>query len=292
LRGIAHHVYTGFGTDLAVKHASEIAGFSSVWEWIQARIREGYFGGIGIGDYIQLLASDGNEFLMEVAGINTYKGYGDTEVGNHIDFISRDCHPLAGEAARMNRVTYNNGTTESPSPWLASELHKWLNSLQGEVPNATTAGGTPLVAVDYMTTGVWDKLPQALRDVIVQKRLLLPSRYTAGSLLIDDNNFAWADAGLLWIPFEMEVYGTNVWGSLVPLNPGYSVGGFQQYPLFAHNMKRVKGAGNGGTRTNWWLGSARGGNSTSFVTVYSTGYASSPSASAAGIRAPLCFRIA
>lgn len=273
------------GVDLTVKFAGEI-GSTNVWTWIKQRIdaaeMDGYEG-LNIHDYIPFVAG-GNVIKAEIGGIDTYYNYGDTAVPHHIDFISRDCWP---DTHVFNKVNYNNGTSVSPSPWLASDLYAWLNSLAMQVPNATTANPA-MVDVDYSATGVYDKLPAELKAVIVQKRALLPSRYTAGSPLTDDNSWAWADMGKLWIPSEIEVYGCEHWGS----KNGYSSGGFQQYPIFATNMKRVKGAGDGGTRADWWLLSANGGYSTNFAAVHYAGYGSSHNASIAAVRAPLCFRIA
>ena len=284
---VANRLYVG--QDLTVKHAVEISSFASPWDWIQARIKAGNFTDINVEDFIPLTITGGIVFMMEVAGINTYRRYGDVEIGNHIDFISRDCHP---DTMRFNPVNYNNGTTVDATPWLASELYHRLNSLSGSVPSATTVGGgATLTAVNFATTGVLDKLPASLRNVIVQKRVLLPTRNSTTLLLIDDNSWVWKDAGLLWIPSEMEVYGANMWGSLVPATPGHSTAGFVQYPIFANNMKRVKGAGHNGGRATWWLSAARGGGSTRFALVGSHGDANSYSATTAH-RAPLCFRIA
>ena len=280
------------GVDLQEKFQSEIFnGYSTPWDWIADRIYgvlgKPYYKGILVNDFIPLVF-DTTHAKMEVAGINTYHRYGDTEVPPHIDFISGDCLP---DPYVYNRVNYNNGTTVSPSPWLASDLHARLNSLQKNVPNSAAANPA-MVSVDYRTTGIFNRLPAALQAVIVEKRLLLPSRYTAGSLLIDDNSWAWQNAGKLWIPAEMEVYGTKMWGSTVSPNHGFPDGGFVQYPIFAQNMKRVKGAGNGGVRSNWWLLSAYGGNSTNCALVLSNGTAYHTTASNTSIRVPLCFRVA
>jgi hypothetical protein len=288
-RLILNRIYPG--VDLTVKFADEIAAapFSgNVWAWIQARIQAGNFAGLLVGDFIPFTIG-AHTILAEIAGINTYTRYGDGtfEVGNHIDFISRDLFP---DTRQFNRANYNNGTTVSPSPWLASDLFAWLNGLQQQVPNGAAAN-PPLITADYRTTGLLPQLPAALRAVIVQKRALLPTRFTAGALLIDDNSWAWNNAGLLWIPSEMEIAGANMWGTLLPANPGFNVGGFVQYPIFANNMKRVKGAGDGGARAHWWTLTARGGNSTHFATVYGFGIAGNTSASSA-IRVPVCFRIA
>lgn len=281
---IANRVYPGI--DLTVEYAAEIAVEpynGDVWAWIKARIQAANYTGLHIGDYIPFVAG-GNVIKAEIGGIDTYYNYGDTAVPHHIDFISRDCWP---DAHVFNKVNYNNGTSVSPHPWLASDLYAWLNGLAMQVPNSTTADPT-MVDVDYSATGVYNKLPAELKTVIVQKRAILPSRYTAGSLLIDDNSWAWADMGKLWVPSEIEVYGCEHWGS----KNGYSSGGFQQYPIFATNMKRVKGAGDGGARAAWWLLSAFGGGSAAFAFVYATGYGRYRYASFATIRAPLCFRIA
>lgn len=273
------------GADLTIKFAEEIAAApysGNAWAWIKARIQAANFAGLHVGDYIPFVAG-GNIIKAEIGGMDTYFNYGDVATGHHIDFISRDCWP---DTHVFNKANYNNGTTVSPHPWLASDLYAWLNSLAMRVPNATTASPA-MVAVDYSATGVYDKLPAELKAVIVPKRAWLPSRYTAGSLLTDDNTAAWADIGKLWVPSEIEVYGCEHWGS----KNGYSSGGFQQYPVFSTNMKRIKGAGDGGARANWWLLSALGGYSTYFARVGNNGGGGDSSASNATIRAPLCFRI-
>jgi len=272
------------GVDLTVKFATEIVPYSSVWAWIKSRIQSAYFDGINIGDYIPWQSTTGYNVKSDVAGIDTYYNYGDTAVGHHIDFISRDCWP---ETIQFNLANFNNGTPVSPSPWLASNIYAKLNSISSYVPNAATADPA-LIAMDYSTTGVYDKLPAALKSVISPKRLLLPQRYTAGSLLTDDNSWGWADAGNLWIPSEIETYGCEHLGS----KNGFSSSGFQQYEIFSTNMKRVKGVGDGGGRTTWWLLSTYGGNSTHFSNVYIYGTGSSIAASNSGRYAPICFRIA
>ncbi len=279
---IADRLYPG--VDLSVAFAAEIAAApysGNVWAWIKARAQAGNFTGIHVGDYIPFVAG-GNNIKAEIAGMDTYYRYGDTAVGHHIDFISRDCWP---DTHVYNKVNFNNGTTVSPMPWLASDLYAWLNSLSMNVPN--TAAATPtLTAVNYASTGVYDKLPAALKNVIVAKRALLPFRYTAGTLLVDDNNWAWGDAGKLWLPSEVEVYGCSMWGTRINGN-AYGEGSYVQYPIFAQNMKRIKGIGDGGDRSHWWLSTANGGNSTNCAYVSYYGYASYHSASNTSIRAPL-----
>jgi hypothetical protein len=277
-------LYTGADLSLFFKKEINEGGYPSVWEWIAARIRAASFAGVHVGDYIPLTLSDGKTFKMEVAGIDTYYRYGSADVGHHIDFISRDCHP---DLRVWNRVNYNNGTSAMGYPWLASDLNAWLNSLQTSVPNAETADPA-LIAVDYSTTGVLDKFPAALKALIVPKNILSPIRYAAGALLTDDNSWSWTDFGKLWLPSEIEVSGCEYRGS----KNGYSSGGFVQYPIFAQNMRRIKGADDGGGRSSWWLSSALGGSSDNCALVGAAGDCTSYWASFTGIRVPLCFRIA
>ena len=131
-------------------------------------------------------------------------------------------------------------------PWLCSHLYAFLNSLKMQVPNGT--GKDPAVKqVDYSQGGVYYFLPAELKAVIANKRALLGERYSASGLLNSDNSWSWTNLGNLWVPTEMEVCGAPVWGG-----NGCPNGGFVQYPIFAHNMNRIKGLGDGGGRTNWW----------------------------------------
>jgi len=84
----------------------------------------------------------------------------------------------------------------------------------------------------------------------------------------------------------MEVCGAPVWGG-----NGYSNGGYVQYPIFAHNMNRIKGLGDGGGRTTWWELTPTSGSSSYFCSVDYGGNASTSGASSAWLSAPVCFRI-
>ena len=218
----------------------------------------------------------------QIAGINTYTGYGDQTVGNHIDFI---CKELWNDLHVMNKVNYNNGNANNPSPFLTSDLNYWLNSKSGNVPNSTSDAAVT-TDVDYTTGGVLYYLPDKLKNQIITKRILLPSRYTAGSVLTSDNSWAWQITDKLWIPSEVEVYGAPCWG-----DSGYGAGGFVQYPLFACNMNRAKLRCAIKDRRHWWLLSASAGNSTLFAYVGNSGHCGNLSATTTWIAAPVCFRI-
>mgnify|MGYP006896647763 CR=1 FL=1 len=88
---LADHIYPG--SDLSEKFANEVAVppySGDPWAWIKARIQAGDFTGIHVNDYIPFTTTDNKSLKACVGGINTYKGYGDTAVGNHIDFICRE----------------------------------------------------------------------------------------------------------------------------------------------------------------------------------------------------------
>lgn len=273
---------TYVGQDLTVKFADEIKGYSDEWAWAKARKNAGNYAGMHVNDYIPITCSNGYVLKAQIAGINTYTGYGDQQVGNHIDFI---CKEHWNDLHVMNKVDYINGNANNPSPFLASDLNYWLNSMSGTVPNSTSDTSVT-TEVDYTADGVLYYLPDKLKNQIVPKRILLPSRYTAGQVLTSDNSWAWQNTGKLWIPSEVEVYGAPCWG-----DSGYGAGGFVQYPYFANNMNRVKRRCRSNDRYSWWLLSALSSNFTSFARVNSYGHANYASASATYVAAPVCFRI-
>ena len=265
------------GVDLTTQFASEIAGYSDPWAWIKARIRAGDFSKLHVADYIPVTCTNGTKFNARIAGINTYKGYGDTAVGNHIDFISASLWPTT---FKMNLKNFNNGLdADHQYPWLSSNGYHFLNSLAGNVPNGT--GNLPETeAVDYTAGGVYFFLPDALKNVIVEKRMYIPKRFSASGIQSEDNAGGWENIGKLWLPSEVEVTGAPIWGC-----NKYGAMGSVQYPLFANNMNRNIG------RNIWWTLSATSGNATSFVIVNYYGYVSNNNASN-DIRGPVCFRVA
>lgn len=335
------------GMDLSLKFAEEIKGYTSVWKWIQARIKAGNFYGIHVGDYIPFNCTNSakTRIVAVVAGIDTYYKYGDQQVGHHIDFISKDLWPtyiqynlanfnnglipvekLSGDGSKtefaltkqmdsidniivgsdqVTGYTYDASTftvtfDEAPAagtnnitvtgkgdkhPWLCSHLYAFLNSLKMQVPNGT--GKDPAVKqVDYSQGGVYYFLPAELKAVIANKRAILGERYSASGVLNSDNGWSWTNLGNLWVPTEMEVCGSGVWGGI-----GFANGGYVQYPIFAHNMNRVKGRGDGGSRTAWWELTPSSGTSTTFCHVSNSGNATSTNASGTWLSAPVCFRI-
>lgn len=233
------------------------------WTTLKQRVKNGDFVGIKVGDYKTIELSTYETVIMEVAGIDQYYNCGDTLIGHHIDFISRDC--LKGVRA-MNSTAKNNGTEVDPNPWRASELFKYLNET------------------------VFESLPVDLQSCIIQKRAMLELRYSVTGNINDDNGWTWNNMGKLWLPTEIEVFGAPHWCEV-----GYGSGGGGcnlQYPIFMGGSKHIiKGDGNGGGRVTWWGASARRNSSTHFCGVGYYGNALGLLASDNTMRVPLCFRI-
>lgn len=270
------------GVDLTVKFTNEIKGYSDEWAWIKARITAGNYAGLHVGDYIPITCNNGCKLNAQIAGINTYTGYADQEIKNHIDFI---CKELWNDRHVMNKIDYNNGNVNNANPFLASDLNCWLNSMSGAVPNSLTDPATT-IKVNYTTSGVLYYLPDKLKNQIIPKRVLLPSRYTAGDVLIQDNSWAWQSTGKLWIPSEVEVWGMTCWATI-----GYDTCGFVQYPIFAGSMNRVKKHCINKDRDTWWLLSACAGDSIAFSSIAASGFCHNSSAATDQRAVPICFRI-
>lgn len=233
------------------------------WASLRTRIQKGDFTGINIGDY-KTITVNGETVIMEVAGIDQYYKCGDTSIGHHVDFISRDC--LKG-AKTFNDTAANNGTEAEPNPWRASRLFGELNNT------------------------VFNQLPADLQGCIIEKRAYIESRYSASSsALTSSTGAAWNNMGKLWLPTEVEVWGTAHWSQV-----GYGTYGGgcnMQYPIFIGGSKHIiKGNGNGGSRVSWWEASAHRESATNVCYVSSSGYAYYASAASTSISAPLCFRI-
>ena len=253
------------GVDLTVKFANEISSYSNEWEWIQARLNSHNVRDLHIGDYIPInIATNGGiaaeTHKAEIAGINTYRRTGDNghEVGYHIDWITRDCY---SGTVQFNTSNNNNGNASNSSPFLASNLKSWLD-------------GT-----------LYPLLDAKLKAVIKAKRILAPYRYQSGANLTDDHAWGWQDFDKLWVPLESEIFDSPVWST-----KGFGNSQAVQYQIFANSYEhRMKGAGPGGARADWWTASAFSGYSANVVYVGSYGQSNGYYASTA-LYVPVCFR--
>lgn len=253
--GESDHIYQG--VDLTVRFAEEIAGYANPWRWIKARLAARNVDGLHIGDYIPIYIGD-YLIKMQIAGINTYTRTTDQELGWHIDWISKDCYP---DTVQWFTANNNNGTATNATPYMKSTVKAFLDGLVA-------------------------KLPAEVQEVISSKRFLLENRYSASGVLTDSTSWAWVDLGKLWIPSEYEVFGSCIWAT-APWGSGQAV----QYPIFANNwINRIKRAGDGGSRADWWLLSVCVRNSTYACAVANGGFASGSNCSITN-RVPVCFRI-
>ncbi len=279
--------YTYNGTDLRTKFADEInvSYGGNVASWIQNRIRSGNYDGLYIGDFISFDTTDGQHIRLQIAGIDTYTGYGNTgqETGHHIDFISMDC--LYNNTTSWNMTKYNNGLSNEHAQFLTSNLYAYINSLAIRVPDGT-GSNPPSMPVDYTNSGIYSILPTELKNVIIPKHMMTPIRYTSGILLSDDVGYSWRDMRV-WLPYEQEILG----GAAFSSRNGYS-DTFIQYPLFIGNSKaRAKYNGYGDPdKVTYWLASVVGGNSMEAVCMTSQGYVAKMESDSA-YWMPICVRI-
>lgn len=144
LGNIANKTYAG--VNLISKFSQEIANYDNEWAWIKNRITNGNYDGLNIGDYIPVTCSNNATFNACIAGINTYKGYGDTTVGNHIDFISAS---LWSTTFPMNKKNFNNGLSATEN--LTGDGTTTEFTLTKHFPSVTEVkiGGTATTAYTY-----------------------------------------------------------------------------------------------------------------------------------------------
>ncbi len=256
---IANDTYEG--RDLTVVFADEIKNFDDEWAWIKARINQGDFSGLRHKDYIPMTLIGGTKETHDMMlNINTYAHSTDVELGDCIDFISRDCY---SETVQWNTTNINNGNANNANPYMVSNLYDFLNNT------------------------LYGYLPATVRNKITNKRMRVESRYSSGSTLTDSTSWDWADLGPIWPLTEYEVFGSVIWGT-----PQWSSGMAVQYPVFKGGWQDItKRNPDTGNRCYWWLISARSGSSTSVCDVSSYGTANVSTASAE-YRVPICFRIA
>ena len=215
---------------------------------LHARASAANFSGLRVGDYIDVACGDYGTRRFCIADFDPYYNMGDTAMGHHICFVdnapvsipSSDTHACkTGTNLMWNTTATNQGTADEASPYLASGLHDW------EINNFLPS------------------FPTSLKNVMIERREWLETRYTAGQSLTASPGAAWKSLGKIWSFSEMEVYGTVVWGT-----PGYTVGISRQLEYF----KNIKNQLTGG-RVPWWLRSVSGSSASHVCNVNSLGTA-------------------
>ena len=203
---------------------------------------------------------------MEVAAINPYLRFGDTELtAQHILLCSRDCLPPTLQYRCNNSVWFD---TTQVNPWLDSALYETLNNANDGIIKLVEASALGA----YVFKGPNNKGMRAYLETMA-----------AGAAA--PTTGAWSDRGRLFLPEEMEVYGSKI-RSPKPNSIADML--YNQWPIFAGSGRHIiKGAGDGGGRSNWWLEAAY--SATHFCYVSGNGGAGNSGAANAGIRVPLCF---
>lgn len=247
------------GRNLSEVFALEIVGYTDDAAWFNARIKAGNFEGIYIRDYFDIKLSDGKVMRYRIAAIDPYLNCCDTEITEHHVMMVPDT--VWPDSVVWNTTNNNNGNASEKHPYLASNLHKWLNQT------------------------FFPLLPQKWKNVIANHRTLLEERFSATAALTDSPTWSWADMGKVWALSEVEVYGFPVWGT-----KGYSVGMDCHFPLFPDSASRIR-RNPDGDRFSWWLRAASSGGSTGACSVGGYGYASNSNTSGTGVRPLPCFRV-
>lgn len=208
----------------------------------------GDFSGLLVGDYKTMTLTTGEVVEMQIAAINPYKNHGDTALGNHIIWLSRDC---LAQTYQMRPEANNNGTADEKNPFRASAL---FSTLQNDI---------------YPT------IPESWRNIIGNMRCLYGERYSSSGTVTADTGWAWKDRGRLFLPTPQEVFGNNGWSE----NYECCGGGLNiQWPIF-NGGNVIKGRTRGGTLCDWWLCSTDAWSSTSFCDVGKDGGSASHLAS-------------
>lgn len=245
---------------------------------LHAAIAAGDFSKIRVGDYFPItLSGDFHDYAadadktmnalmkMEVAAINPYLRFGDAELtAQHVVLCSRDCMPPTLQMRSENSTWYN---TAAVNPWLGSALYETLNNSE----NGIIALLEQTALGPYVFKGPNNKGMRAWLETMAAG---------AGS----PTTASWSNRGRLFLPTEREVYGASVWQS----NAYAANVLYNQWPIFAGSGRHIiKGAGDGGGRSFWWLEVAA--SATNFASVSSYVYANNGNAATTSVRAPLCF---
>lgn len=207
---------------------------------IHAKTLSGDFSGLRVGDYKTMTLTTGEVVEVQIAAIDPYKNHGDTALGNHIIWLSRDC---LAKPYQMRPDGTNNGTAEEKNPFRASAL---FNTLQNTI---------------YHT------IPEEWRNIIGDMRCLYGERYSSSGTVTADTRWAWKNRGKLFLPTPQEVFGNNGWSeNFECCGSGLNI----QWPIF-FGGNVIKGLGRGGPRCGWWLCSAAAGGSSNFCGVDTDG---------------------
>ncbi|MDO4290274.1 MAG: DUF6273 domain-containing protein [Eggerthellaceae bacterium] len=265
--GRARKDYVKLGRCIEDTFASEVS-FTSVPTWLAQRIAaadEGGYDDLDVGDYtkIQLLNPAGSEMIYQLGGFDHYTGVGDGDkINPHmLTMVPAVVYP---DTVQFNPTNNNNGTATEKIPWRASALFAWCNG--------TFKG----------------YLPQEWREKLLNVRLYMHIRQSGSGGLTADNGGEWNYLGEIWVPDEIEVWGSVRLGS--PQNGATLIADTsRQLPIFENGRTVIRC--HNGIRSNWWDRTASAGHATSACLVSIDGDASYTYASNTTLRVLPCFHM-
>ena len=278
------NTYKGSGSTEITAHIDWIS--KDCWPDTVAYNPANYNNGIGMDKFVATAGQTEFQLARREAGYPALSSVtvNGTPTTDYTYVLATGALTYTGAALSAGAVVKAVWTTPITVPFVASNLYAYMNSMRMGVPNEAAAD--PLLAeVDYTAGGIYKFLPAALKAVISPKHQLAATRFTAGTLRTTSDNYVGIDIGPLWIPDEAEVFGSSMFATGT-YDKWYS----RLYPAFLGG-NRKKGAGNGGSRSHWWLFPAFSGNSTYFCYVNSSGTAYYHIASTTTLRVPVGFRI-
>lgn len=198
-----------------------------------------------IGDTKTIELVGGERVVMELVSINDGEGTaGSYYPRGTVDFISKDC---LQSARSMNSSNTNAGG------WVSCALRTTLN------------------------TTIYETLPQAVKDVLVEKTHKTSAGSQSTSLVEHTDK--------LWLPTEYEMFGAITYSASTE-NANVN----KHYAVFDTNADRIKHQGTNGSAVTWWECSPYGSGTGNFCGVDIDGSAGNSNASNSRC-VPLCFRI-
>lgn len=251
--------YVWLGRNIAELHKDTI-GTQEPITWLKNIAAAGTFNqyDLQIGDYLECQLSDPSNTTMiyQLAGFDLYYGVGNSTVGingHMITLVPVASHPTY---VQFNTSNTNNGTSTDQTPWRASNLFKWCNETY----------------YNWLPTA-WKS---ALKDISAYQAV----RYSSTGTLTDDNGGAWINLGKVWVPSEIEMWGSVRRSSLQQTLTDRHI------PIFSNGRSIVK------SRSPFWARVAAGGSSSSVCGVGSYGDSYAGSASQTNsLRALPCLHI-
>lgn len=288
LSALARGTYRG--VNLQEKFANEIAGYSSVADWLHARCQANNFEGIHPFDYFYdttvaqtvdgTTVAAGQQRKCVIAAIDPYYSNGDTAMPHHLTIFAG----LSPVPVLFNTTNNNNGSSYNANPFKASKLYAVLNGVNNATTNNIGAVGFNATSGCYLNT-----FSSALRNRMVEQRCFLPQRFTANQTLTDHTGWNWDGRGMLFAPSEIEAYGCLIHSNkptMTQINPE-GFGPYSQWDIFKTAAGRLLFG-----RISFWLSSVTGGGTSYACILNGYGDATCYNTTTAYVHAPLCFHIA